>query len=114
MTTWQQVAAEFKVDLDQKSRLGVIQKLCEKIAQLRTLLSTPDDGSIMQIQSLERTVAELQEKLGVAEAFLTPESLFLKIDHGDKEHQEWLKRELRDWFSARWDLIRRKQGGGAT
>ena len=37
-------------------------------------------------------------------AFLNADSLFLAIGHGDKEHQEWLRTELRRWFESKWYL----------
>lgn len=51
-----------------------------------------------EIEERKIRKAHIEDCLG---SFFDPDSLFLKIAHGDRDHQDWLRKELDEWFLVR-------------
>ncbi len=79
---------------------GTVIQLC--IECLRLHLTMPMDALMGETTQPDDQNTHLLER---AKAFLNADSLFLKIGHGDADHQEWLRRELREWFAAKWSAV---------
>lgn len=74
------------------------------------------DKAIERASDYTHQLRLLNDKLDRARAFLTAESLFLAIGHGDQEHQSWLRTELDSWFANKWNaaLVPRQNHAAVT